>query len=128
MGVDLQPRMLAMTAKRLDESGLADRVDLVQCRVDDLGLQSQDPFGFAVAFWMLHEVEDPDRFLEQLHDRLEPSGQLLISEPKLHVSGKAFERGVEAARRAGFREKGRPKVSLSRSVLLERQPAVATRF
>lgn len=121
VAVDLQPRMLAMTERRLRENGLAERVDLVEARADDLGLQSEAPFGFALAFWMVHEVEDLDRFFGQLHDKLEPGAELLISEPKLHVSGKAFERSVQAALHAGFREKGRPTISLSRTVVLERQ-------
>ena len=128
VAVDLQPRMLAMTEQRLRENGLADRVDLVEARIDDLGLRSQPPFGFAVAFWMVHEVEDLDRFFKQLYDQLEPGAELLISEPKLHVSGKAFERSVQAALQAGFREKGRPTISLSRTVLFERQRSMRSQL
>jgi hypothetical protein len=45
---------------------------------------------------------------------------LLVSEPKLHVSRRAFEASVQAARRAGFNERDRPKIALSRSVVLAR--------
>ena len=120
VAVDVQPRMLAMTARRLRRSGLADRVDLVEARVDDLGIESQAPFGFAVAFWMVHEVQDRKRLFRQLRDALEPGASLLVCEPKLHVTGRAFERGVDAAVRAGFREIRRPTIALSRAALLTR--------
>lgn len=120
VAVDLQPRMLAMAERRLTRRGLADRVELVQARIDDLGLREQPPFAFAVAFWMVHEVEDPDRLFAQLRDALEVGASLLFCEPKLHVTGRAFERSVHAARSAGFREGRRPTVALSRAALLVR--------
>jgi len=120
VAVDLQPRMLAMTERRLRGSELAERVDLVEARIDDLGLQSQALFDFAVAFWMVHEVEDLDWLFGQLRDALGPGAELLICEPKLHVTGRAFERAVQAALRSGFREAGRPTIALSRAVLLVR--------
>jgi ubiquinone/menaquinone biosynthesis C-methylase UbiE len=120
VGVDLQRRMLEMTERRLRQSGFADRVDLIEARIDDLELESQAPFGFAVAFWMVHEVQDLDRLFGQLREALEPGGSLLICEPKLHVTGRAFERGVRAAVRAGFRDSLRPTIALSRAALLTR--------
>ncbi len=120
VAVDLQPRMLAMTTRRLRQSGLAERVDLVQARVDDLGLEPQPPFSFAVAFWMVHEVEDLDRLFGQLRESLEPGGGLLICEPKLHVTGRAFEHGIRVALQAGFRESARPTIALSRAAMLTR--------
>ncbi len=120
VAVDLQPRMLAMAERRLKRNGLLERVELVEARMDDLGVASDSRFGFAVAFWMVHEVEDLDRLFGQLRDALEPGAELLISEPKLHVTARSFERGIQAAARAGFREKGRPRIAFSRAALLER--------
>lgn len=120
VAVDLQPRMLAMTERRLTRGDLIDRVELVEARVDDLGLESRTPFDFAVAFWMVHEVEDLGEFFRQLRDALRPTASLLICEPKLHVTGPAFERSVRAALRAGFIESERPAIALSRAALLMR--------
>ena len=120
VAVDLQPRMLAMTERRLKRSGLVDRVELVEAQVDDLGIESQAHFDFAVAFWMAHEVEDLGRFFRQLRDAMEPGASLLICEPKLHVTGPAFARSVRAALRAGFRASERPAIALSRAALLTR--------
>jgi len=120
VGVDLQPRMLAMTKERLEGSGLSARAELIQSSAHDLGLGTQARFGFATAFWMVHEVPNAERLFEQLRSVLERGASLLISEPKLHVSKRAFETSVRSALRAGFEERDRPKVALSRAVLLVR--------
>jgi ubiquinone/menaquinone biosynthesis C-methylase UbiE len=118
--VDLQPRMLAMTRRRLERSGFSARAEFIQSTANDLGLGTQRRFGFATAFWMVHEVPDVERLFEQLRLALEDRACLLVSEPKLHVSGRAFEASVRAALDAGFKERDRPEIALSRSVLLVR--------
>ena len=118
--VDLQPRMLEMTKQRLERGGLSARAELIQASAHDLGLGTQRRFGFAVAFWMVHEVPDLDRLFEQLRSVLADGASLLVTEPKLHVRRHAFEVSVEAAIRAGFQLRDRPPIALSRSVLLVR--------
>jgi ubiquinone/menaquinone biosynthesis C-methylase UbiE len=120
VGVDLQPRMLAMTRQRLERGGLLERAELLQASTDDLGLGPQRRFGFATAFWMLHEVPDQKRMFKQLHEALEERAALLVCEPKLHVSKRAFEASVRHALGSGFEERDRPKIALSHSVLLVR--------
>ena len=120
VAVDLQPRMLAMTKQRLARGGLLGRAELIQSSADDLGLGSQRRFGFATAFWMVHEVPEKERLFKQLHDVLEGGASLLVCEPKLHVSRRAFEASLEAAQRAGFNERDRPAVALSHAVGLVR--------
>ena len=120
VAVDLQPRMLAMTKRRLERSGLSARAELIQSSAHDLGFGTQRRFGFAVAFWMVHEVPDVERLFEQVRSVLEDGASLLVTEPKLHVGRHAFEASVEAALRTGFKESDRPTIALSRSVLLVR--------
>lgn len=120
VAVDLQARMLAMTARRLVRTGLSERAELVQSREDELGLGSKEQFDFAVAFWMVHEVRDANRLFQQLHRLLKPGASLLICEPKLHVSEREFDNSVRAALRAGFRQSDRPRIALSRSASFTR--------
>lgn len=121
IAVDLQPRMLAMTKRRLERGGLLARTELLQANENDLRLGQDARLGFAVAFWMVHEVSDVEHLFHQVLDALEPGASLLITEPKLHVSRRAFERSVRAALRIGFAERDRPIIALSRSVLLEKR-------
>ena len=118
--VDLQPRMLEMTKQRLERGGLSARAELIQASAHDLGLGTQRRFGFAVAFWMVHEVPDLERLFEQLWNVLEDGASLLVTEPKLHVSKRSFEASVGTAIRAGFELRDRPAIALGRSVLLAR--------
>ncbi len=121
VAVDLQPRMLAMTKRRLGRSGLLERAELVQASDTELRIGPDAQLGFAVAFWMAHEVPDAERLFRQVCNALKPGASFLVTEPKLHVSRHAFEASVQAALRVGFVECDRPAVALSRSVLLERR-------
>jgi ubiquinone/menaquinone biosynthesis C-methylase UbiE len=115
--VDLQQQMLAAVRRRAERAGVADRIQLHQPRGADLGLT--ETAAFALAFWMLHEVPDQTEFLTQVRANLIPGGRLLIVEPRLHVSGAAFERSKQAASQAGLRPARWPSIAVSRAVLLE---------
>jgi len=100
IAADLQPEMLAGVARRAARAGLAGRIELHRCRPEALGLDR--PVDFVLAFWMLHEVPDAGRLLHELRAAMGPQGSLLIVEPKLHVSARAFGITCMEAERAGF--------------------------
>jgi len=101
--VDLQERMLARLGKRARRAGLADRIEMVQCTPDTLGLEEwAGRIDLAVALHMVHEVPDPAAFLGEIHGLLRPGGRLLIVEPRGHVRGHAFSTTLEHARAVGF--------------------------
>ena len=116
--VDLQEQMLAGVHGRAERAGVADRVRLHRVGTDGLGVD--ETADFALAFWMLHEVPDQAAFLAEVIACLKPSGRLLVVEPRLHVSGAAFERSVAIAHGAGLLPVARPVVALSRAVLFSR--------
>ncbi len=118
VGVDLQPRMLEMTSQRLEHHGLAARAELIECSPNDLRVDDCPRFDFAVAFWMVHEVGDPDRLFRQIRAVLKAGAPLLVVEPKLHVRRRAFDASVRVANGAGFVVTSYPDISLSHSVLL----------
>ena len=49
-----------------------------------------------------------------------PDGTVLVVEPWVHVSGSQFERTVRVAENAGLGVASRPRVKLSRAVLMAR--------
>jgi hypothetical protein len=51
---------------------------------------------------MVHEVPDQDRFFSEPCTLLKPDGQVLMVEPPLHLSRKAFATTIRAARGAGL--------------------------
>jgi SAM-dependent methyltransferase len=89
-----------------------------QSTPETLGLsESAD---FAVAFWMVHEVSNKSKFLQEVRGSLKNGGTFLIVEPKLHATKTAFEETVASAQAAGFKILSRPSVKISMAVLLTR--------
>jgi ubiquinone/menaquinone biosynthesis C-methylase UbiE len=118
IAVDLQPRMLARLRAKAEKAGLLERIDLHLCSSTALGLGSAVQADFALAFWMVHEVPDPERFLAEVLAGLRPGGRLLLVEPLLHVSAEQFARTLELARAGGWRLEGPRAVRISRAALL----------
>ena len=115
VAVDLQPEMLARARRRAERRDLQDRIEFRPCTADRLGIPVKADF--VLAFWMVHEVADRGAFLSEVRSLLQPSGRLLIAEPKGHVPPSLFERITGLARDAGFSVTAGPQVALSRSIL-----------
>ena len=118
VAVDLQPKMLEVMMKRAGRYGLAGRITPHLCGPLELGLQGN--FGFALAFWMVHEVPDAGQFFRQVYSHLLPGGCLLYTEPAFHVGEKDFRAMVAEAREAGFVRCAVPEVRFSRAGLFRR--------
>jgi len=121
VAVDLQPKMIAVLKKRALRIGLSERMDARIAKAD--GLEVDDLAGkvdFALAFALIHELHDENRFFTELHHTLRQGRRLVVAEPKGHVSEIKFAATVESAERAGFRVTDRPVIWGSRTVVLER--------
>jgi len=116
--VDLQQSMLDILARRARKAGLDSRIELHLCEPDRIGLAAA--VDFALAFYMVHEVPDPEAFLREVHDMLRPDGELLVVEPKFHVSSADWRKTVELAESVGFCLAARPRFALSWSAALKR--------
>ena len=74
---------------------------------------------FILAFYMVHEVPDKEKFFEQLKNILNENGKFLIVEPKFfHVSKKEFDVTIGKAENAGFKATKGPKLPFSFSSIL----------
>lgn len=118
IAIDLQEEMLRNAQKKYEKNGSGAPVTWHQCRADTLGITVMADF--ALSFYMVHEVPDMDRLFHEVSMLLKPGGRYLVVEPVFHVTDDMFKDTLAAAARAGFVEKDRPEISLSRAVLLER--------
>jgi ubiquinone/menaquinone biosynthesis C-methylase UbiE len=118
IAVDVQQQMLDVTRKRAEKDGFAQRIKFVRAKEDDLLVTEQ--VDFALAFWMVHEVNDARNFFLQIHNILKPAGMMLIAEPRLHVNNSRFEEILFFARGAGFTISDTPQIRFSRSVALKK--------
>jgi ubiquinone/menaquinone biosynthesis C-methylase UbiE len=116
IAADLQPQMLAGLRRRAERAGLLAQIQCHMARPERIGVSSA--VDFALAFWMLHEVQNPEAFLSEVRGILKPGAQLLLVEPILHVAEKQFNHEVAIAVRQGFEGSKGPTVRFSRSVLL----------
>jgi len=119
IAVDVQARMLEQVKKRAAKAGLLDRIETLLA--EDDGAWARGLAGrvdFALAFYMVHEVSDTTAFLTLVRSTLAPGGRLLVVEPKMHVSARAYDGTVDAARKAGFKIVDSPKIRQSRTMLL----------
>lgn len=119
--VDLQERMIRSLRKRAARAGLSDRIEARTCSARSLGISDlEGEVDFALAYAVVHEVRDPERFLAEIAATLAPGGRLLIAEPRGHVSEEALERTAATARSTGLSLVDRPAIRRSRTALLER--------
>jgi ubiquinone/menaquinone biosynthesis C-methylase UbiE len=116
IAVDVRPNMLKATRRRARLARVAQRIGYHQCTLTRLNIGP--PLDFALAFWMVHEIDDLPAFFAELRATLKPSARLLLVEPYAHVSGTTYEREVETARAAGFAVQDVPHIHISRAALL----------
>lgn len=121
VAVDLQPQMLHGLERRLQKSGLADRVDARLASADSLGIDSlPGRFDFILAYAVVHEMPSSRAFFKQAAIAAKPGARLLLVEPKGHVTPEEFDGELQDAAQAGFSLRGRPKLPRGRAALLEK--------
>lgn len=118
IAVDLQEGMLQKVREKMHGTAFENRIILHQCKPDAIGLSTQ--VDFVLAFYMIHEVPNRQALFAEIASLLKPNGQMLIVEPPLHVSKKAFEDTLKTASEAGLTPVSRPKIPLSYSVILQK--------
>lgn len=118
IAIDIQEKMLAALARRAEKNGVSEIVRTHLATPESLG--DHPKADFVLTFWMVHELPDQRPFLTQIFNLMKPGGRFLIVEPKIHVTAEAFVRTLSIATEIGFTVKERPKIRLSRSVVLTR--------
>lgn len=115
---DLQEGMLQKLRDKIKGTELEKRVTLHKCEENKIGLSEN--VDFVLAFYMVHEIRNQEDFFGEIALLLKLTGQVFIIEPPFHVSRRAFEETIRKARDAGFTPVERPKVLLSKTVILKK--------
>jgi ubiquinone/menaquinone biosynthesis C-methylase UbiE len=114
---DMQEGMLQKIRGKIKGTELEKRIDLVKCEQDKIAVPEK--VDFILAFYMVHEVPDKEKFFEQLKNILNENGKFLIVEPKFfHVSKEEFGLTIGKAEKTGFKAAKGPKLAFSFSTLL----------
>ena len=124
IAVDIQEKMLSSLARRAKRAGFSERIE---CRLaTEKSLNLTDLAGrvnFALAYYVVHEVPDPERFLSEIASTLAPGGRLLIVEPPAHVPRADFEKTIALARKNGLSTVGSAPLGRKLSALFEKPAA-----
>jgi len=115
---DLQEGMLQKLRDKIRGTEFEKRITLHKCQEDKIGVSEN--VDFVLSFYLVHEVPDREKFFEEIISILKPNGQVLIVEPLFHVSRAAFEETIKKAQAAGFTPIERPKVFLSRAMIMKK--------
>ncbi|BCS88545.1 SAM-dependent methyltransferase [Pseudodesulfovibrio sediminis] len=118
LAVELQAEALARIEEKAERTGLTRRIETWKCEAEDIGpLPSAD---FALSFYMAHEVPDIQVYFTRMAECVKPGGLLLLAEPPIHVSQKAFKREVHTALDVGFALETAPPIRFSHAAMLKR--------
>jgi ubiquinone/menaquinone biosynthesis C-methylase UbiE len=118
IALDLQEGMLRKLRDKIRGTELEECITLHKCEKNSFGLS--ELVDFALAFYVVHEIPDRKRFLNDIRSVLKPSGQVLIVEPPLHASKKDFEGTIRKAQDIGFIVVDRPKMFPNKAVTLQK--------
>jgi ubiquinone/menaquinone biosynthesis C-methylase UbiE len=122
--MDMQEKMLARLRKRAQKAGVSAQMDARLCAQDSPGLQPlAGTIDFALLFAVVHEVPARAALFAGVASALKPRANLLVAEPKGHVSAEDFARTLSIAKEQGFVEVATPQISRTYAVLLQRPPA-----
>ena len=115
---DVQEAMLDKVRKKIEGTGLEQTVHLHKSDFESIGIVEK--VDFVLAFWMVHEVKNQKKFIDELTSILNPNGLIFIIEPKGHVSKNQFDTEIDLIKANGFFIVESPKVFFSRAVVLTR--------
>ena len=116
IAADLQDGMLQKLKSKIQNTDLEERITLHKCELSKIGLS--DPVDFVLLFYVVHEVLNGEEFLREIGTILKPSGRILLVEPPIHVSKRAFEDTIGRARAAGLRVVERPRLFFNKAAVL----------
>jgi ubiquinone/menaquinone biosynthesis C-methylase UbiE len=119
IAADIQEQMLSALQRRAKRAGLEKRIVLQMNAWDSLQIDTK--VDFALAFWMIHEVPDRVRLLEQISSTLKSGALFLMAEPTIHVNKEMYEDTLRAAQEVGFILQSSPHIFLSRAALFSAQ-------
>ena len=120
--VDLQQKMLDSLLKRADKAGVSDSIETILADENTLNIKNMEgTIDAAVAYHVLHEVNDQESFLTETFKALKKNGKLFLSEPWWHVSKTDFDKSTELALKVGFKRCDGQNKRQRNSVVLEKK-------
>lgn len=121
IATDLQPAMIARLKRRAGKAGLLDRIDARAASPRSLNVSDLNgSLDFTLAFAVVHEIADVQRFFSEVAAASKPGAKLLLAEPTGHVKPSEVEAELKDAGAAGFALVVHPAIPRMQTALLEK--------
>ena len=120
VALDIQQKMLDGVMRRAKKLGIGNRIEPHLALGNDLNLHVKAQF--VLAFYVVHEVRDPDRLMTQVTDNLSVGGLFMMIEPPFHVSKNAFNKSIAQIETSGLVFKDSYKIPFGLAAVF-RKPA-----
>jgi ubiquinone/menaquinone biosynthesis C-methylase UbiE len=118
VAVDVQQGMLDILDQKIKNLGYGQLVE-IHC-VDAKYLGLEENFDFVLAFYSFHEMQYLDNIIEEISQICKPKAKILMAEQRFHVSKADFCAFVEKMISKGFKVIEKPRIFLSRAVVMEK--------
>jgi len=123
IAADLQEEMLDKLRAKVRGTPLEAVIKPVKCGKESLNVSER--VDFALAFFVVHEITDKERFFSELKSILRETGRVLVAEPRpFHVSKTDFEATLRTAENAGFAFEPGPGLFLCHCAALRPRRAI----
>jgi ubiquinone/menaquinone biosynthesis C-methylase UbiE len=117
IAADVQKGMLDILMHKLVYSELQNQIQIHNNQERTLNLTEK--VDFILAFYAFHEMKYLDSIINELQIILKPETKIFFSEQKFHVSKYTFNTIVQKMENIGFEIYKRPKIFLSRTVIMK---------
>lgn len=118
IAIDLQKKMLDKVKKKAKKHQVDDRIKYHQSFEDSIGKKFKNQADFVMAYYMIHETNNPKNFLREIKSILKPGGLFLLVEPRMHVSEEKFKKLVRLTEECGYKAIDFPENKGGRGLLL----------
>jgi ubiquinone/menaquinone biosynthesis C-methylase UbiE len=122
VAVDMQSKMIERLKRRAAKASVLDRIDARIVAANTMALDDLvGKVDFTLAFAMVHEFPDRQRFFAEVARASKPGARLLLAEPRGHVNDAEFDAELNAAAASQFAVVTRPRIRRSHAAVLERK-------
>lgn len=118
IAVDIQTGMLEKVRNKIQGTEFEDVVKLHLCKQDSLELNEKADF--ILAFYMVHEIPDQQRFWNEIKRLMKTNTRMLIVEPYFHVPKNEFKRMKKELIKLGFSTETGPGSFFNRTLIIKK--------
>jgi 2-polyprenyl-3-methyl-5-hydroxy-6-metoxy-1,4-benzoquinol methylase len=115
---DVQPQMLEWAAARCRGGSSEPKAKVTPVLVGEGRWPLEGEFDFVLLHWVVHEIADQPALWQTLAAHLRPEASVLVAEPRMHVSGRAFSASMALPAATGLQVERRWGSCMSRWAVL----------